>query len=58
VLIEKVIGGQEGRDRVIEDSPYLHKLLTALIKFENYNRGYGNNMLTIPYYLSFVLGRN
>lgn len=30
---------------------------TRLIKFGDYNIGFENNILTLPYYLAFLLGK-
>lgn len=35
-----------------------HYGITKLIKFGDYNIGYENDILTLPYYLAFALGKD
>ncbi len=57
-LIEsKAKSGATKSSKTVRSHPE-HYGQTKLIKFGDYNIGYENNILTLPYYLAFLLGKN
>ena len=56
-LIEvKAKNGNTKSSKTVMSHPE-HYGVTKLIKFGDYNIGYKNNILTLPYYLCFALGK-
>lgn len=56
-LIEaKAKNGNTKSSKTVMSHPE-HYGVTKLIKFGDYNIGYENNILTLPYYLCFALGK-